>query len=127
MPARGRPDIASMAALLFTCPITRMKVQHWLDDDEDASEDDYEGAPAKLALACTSSTGRARCWAAMTSSAPCAGYSCDPGSGESSGPGTYSAHSAGQLMFGCELPLTGGKNPVPNSKRAGLRDKAQQG
>ena len=32
-----------MAALLFTCPITRMKVQHWLDDDEDVSEDDYEG------------------------------------------------------------------------------------
>ena len=32
-----------MAALLFTCPITQMKVQHWLDDDEDASEDDYEG------------------------------------------------------------------------------------
>ena len=37
------PDIASMAALLFTCPNTRMEVQHWLDDDEDASEDDYEG------------------------------------------------------------------------------------
>jgi len=32
-----------MAALLFTCPITQMKVQHWLDDDETASEDDYEG------------------------------------------------------------------------------------
>jgi hypothetical protein len=32
-----------MAALLFTCPVTRMKVQHWLNDDEDASEDDYEG------------------------------------------------------------------------------------
>ena len=31
-----------MAALLFTCPVTRMKVQHWLDDDRDASEDDYE-------------------------------------------------------------------------------------
>ena len=30
-----------MAALLFTCPITRMRVQHWLDD-ENASEDDYE-------------------------------------------------------------------------------------
>ena len=38
-----RPDIASMATLLFTCPNTRMKVQHWLDEDEDASEDDYEG------------------------------------------------------------------------------------
>jgi hypothetical protein len=32
-----------MAALLVTCPNARMKVQHWLDDDEDASEDDYEG------------------------------------------------------------------------------------
>ena len=32
-----------MAALLFTCPITQMKVQHWLDDDEDSSDDDYEG------------------------------------------------------------------------------------
>ena len=30
-----------MAALLFTCPITRMTV--WLDDVENASEDDYEG------------------------------------------------------------------------------------
>ena len=30
-----------MAALLFTFPITRIKVQHWLDD-ENASEDDYE-------------------------------------------------------------------------------------
>jgi len=49
-----------MAAFLFTCPITRMKVQHWLDDDEDASEDDYEGSPAKLAQACTSSTGWAK-------------------------------------------------------------------
>ena len=32
-----------MAAFLFTCPVTQMKVQRWLDDDEDASEDDYEG------------------------------------------------------------------------------------
>jgi hypothetical protein len=32
-----------MAALLLTCPNTRMTVQHWLDDDEDASEDNYEG------------------------------------------------------------------------------------
>jgi hypothetical protein len=32
-----------MAALLFTCPITRMRVPHWLHDDEDTSEDDYEG------------------------------------------------------------------------------------
>ena len=33
--------IASMAAFLFTCPNTQLKVQHWLDD-ENASEDDYE-------------------------------------------------------------------------------------
>ena len=39
----GRPIVAFMAAFLFTCPVTQMKVQHWLDDDEDASEDDYEG------------------------------------------------------------------------------------
>jgi len=40
--AASTADIVMMAALLFTCPITRMRVQHWLDDDEDASEDDYE-------------------------------------------------------------------------------------
>jgi hypothetical protein len=33
--------IALMAAFLFTCPNTQLKVQHWLDD-ENASEDDYE-------------------------------------------------------------------------------------
>ena len=27
---------------LFTCPTTSMKVQHWLDDDEDVAENDYE-------------------------------------------------------------------------------------
>jgi hypothetical protein len=33
-----------MGAILFTCPSTRFTVQHWLDDDERASEeDDYEG------------------------------------------------------------------------------------
>ena len=31
-----------MAALLFTCPKTQLKVQLWLDDDDDASADDYE-------------------------------------------------------------------------------------
>ena len=30
-----------MAAFLFTCPNTQLKVQHWLDG-ENASEDDYE-------------------------------------------------------------------------------------
>ena len=32
-----------MAAILFTCPTTQFKVQHWLDDDERASENDYQG------------------------------------------------------------------------------------
>jgi hypothetical protein len=31
-----------MAPLLFTCPATSMKVQHWLDDDEGAPENEYE-------------------------------------------------------------------------------------
>jgi hypothetical protein len=42
-PGAGAPDIRAMGAILFTCPTTQFKVQHWLDDDEDASEDDYEG------------------------------------------------------------------------------------
>jgi hypothetical protein len=31
-----------MPTLLFTCPRTQMKVQHWLDDDEDVSDNEYE-------------------------------------------------------------------------------------
>jgi hypothetical protein len=31
-----------MAAFLFTCPRTNLKVQHWLDDDEDVPETEYE-------------------------------------------------------------------------------------
>ena len=31
-----------MAPLLFTCPVTSIKVQHWLDDDQDAPENEYE-------------------------------------------------------------------------------------
>jgi hypothetical protein len=31
-----------MAAFLFTCPRTNLKVQHWLDDDEDVPENEYE-------------------------------------------------------------------------------------
>jgi hypothetical protein len=34
---RGMPN-----RLLFTCPITRMKVQHWLDSDENTSVNEYE-------------------------------------------------------------------------------------
>jgi hypothetical protein len=32
-----------MAHMLFTCPTTSMKVQHWLDEGEDAPENQYEG------------------------------------------------------------------------------------
>jgi hypothetical protein len=36
-----------MAASLFTCPSTKVKVQHWLDDDEDAPETEYEAITCK--------------------------------------------------------------------------------
>ena len=36
-----------MPTLLFTCPITRMKVQHWLDSDEDTSANEYEAITCK--------------------------------------------------------------------------------
>jgi hypothetical protein len=32
-----------MGAILFTCPATQFTVQHWLEEDERASEEDYEG------------------------------------------------------------------------------------
>ncbi len=31
-----------MAKVLFVCPSTAFKVQHWLEDDDDASDDEYE-------------------------------------------------------------------------------------
>jgi hypothetical protein len=31
-----------MTNLVFTCPTTNWKVQHWLDDDEDATDNEYE-------------------------------------------------------------------------------------
>ena len=31
-----------MATLIFTCPDTSMKVQHWLSDDGDEVENQYE-------------------------------------------------------------------------------------
>jgi hypothetical protein len=31
-----------MAGCLFTCPVTDLKVQHWLDDDEDVPENEHE-------------------------------------------------------------------------------------
>jgi hypothetical protein len=29
--------------ILFICPVTKMLVQHWLEDREDATEDEHEG------------------------------------------------------------------------------------
>src|SRR5579883_1062856 len=44
----------SMVALLFTCPTTKLKVQHWVDDDAGLSENEFVGvvcaACAKLHL-----------------------------------------------------------------------------
>jgi hypothetical protein len=31
-----------MSAVAFICPMTNLSVQHWLDDDEDIPEDEYE-------------------------------------------------------------------------------------
>jgi len=39
-----------MAPIIFTCPRTLAKVQHWLEEDEGASEDEYEPVSC---LACT--------------------------------------------------------------------------
>jgi len=35
--------VRAMGAIRFTCRTTPFKVQHLLDDNEDAPEDDYEG------------------------------------------------------------------------------------
>ena len=32
-----------MDAVLFTCPTTKMMVQHWLDDDSDVPESEFRG------------------------------------------------------------------------------------
>jgi hypothetical protein len=32
-----------MGAVIFTCPITKLSVQHWLDDDDDASKNEFQG------------------------------------------------------------------------------------
>ena len=40
----------AMAHLLFTCPRTLEKVQHWMDESDDAAGDRYEPIPC---LACT--------------------------------------------------------------------------
>jgi hypothetical protein len=39
-----------MAAFIFTCPETSMLVQHWLDEDTDVQEHEYEGL---ICPACT--------------------------------------------------------------------------
>jgi hypothetical protein len=31
-----------MSEVIFICPITELSVQHWLDDDEDIPENEYE-------------------------------------------------------------------------------------
>src|ERR1700686_665999 len=41
--ASQRHHIFRMAHMLFTCPTTSMKVQHGLDEGEDAPENQYEG------------------------------------------------------------------------------------
>ena len=36
-----------MGACVFTCPTTKLNVQHWLEDDKDLSENEYEGVTCK--------------------------------------------------------------------------------
>jgi hypothetical protein len=39
-----------MGACVFTCPTTKLNVQHWLDDDDDASDNEFQGI---ICPACT--------------------------------------------------------------------------
>jgi hypothetical protein len=39
-----------MTPFLFTCPVTSIKVQHWLDDDQDAPENEYEAITCAACL-----------------------------------------------------------------------------
>ena len=39
-----------MSAFIFTCPTTKLNVQHWPENDEDISENEYEGITC---LACS--------------------------------------------------------------------------
>ena len=34
-----------MAPIIFTCPRTFTKVQHWLDEDDDVPENEFESVP----------------------------------------------------------------------------------
>jgi hypothetical protein len=42
--------LCAMASVMFRCPATSMNVQHWLDDDQDVPENEYE---VIACLACT--------------------------------------------------------------------------
>ena len=35
-------DKTNMPSRVFTCPATRVKVQHWVDGDEDVPDNEYE-------------------------------------------------------------------------------------
>ena len=37
------PSYLTMAPFIFTCPATSMNVQHLLEDDQDAPDNEYEG------------------------------------------------------------------------------------
>ena len=39
-----------MSAFIFTCPTTKLNVQHWPENDKDISENEYEGISC---LACS--------------------------------------------------------------------------
>jgi hypothetical protein len=39
-----------MDSVIFTCPITSLRVQHWLQDGENASETEFDGISC---IACT--------------------------------------------------------------------------
>ena len=39
-----------MSAFIFTCPTTKLNVQHWPENDKDISENEYEGITC---LACS--------------------------------------------------------------------------
>ena len=41
-PVPSNGGYGRMAGCLFTCPVTDLKVQHWLDDDEDVPENEHE-------------------------------------------------------------------------------------
>ena len=42
-PSVSGPSYLAMAHFVFTCPATSMNVQHLLEDDQDAPDNEYEG------------------------------------------------------------------------------------